>query len=369
MELPNTVNIIVAVTLLFTVILNPIIVLFHELGHGIIGAMLTKQKTSIYVGMLEFPGEIKTFRIGRIEFNLKNNPFSWQSGHCSFHYTNLSKFKYMLIVLAGPFSSLLICLIASYFFFTTSMNSIKVFTGTIFIGSLFQFIIDTIPNKNPISLSDGTTTYNDGQQLKLIIQGEASFSRHIFFGSYLPFYDKNSSYLNLLHIIENDDFLGNIKLLVEISNSKTWEEDSIRLMIDSDWRSQLGPLISYIASKKQIQDFPNYIWYAIRSGSWITPQLMAVLKYIGHDLTTGLSVIWEDGMSIDHANPLKDHVEKGPGDDSSRLGKLFNSAWGLSIETIPGITDEEYKITREKDFDDSNVIASEYFESLKRTFN
>ena len=152
---------------LILAIIMPFTVLFHELGHAIPALLMTKGKIAIYLGSYGDPNKSLHFNIGRLEFWSKYNPFTWRAGLCVPSSTDMSYNQRVLFILAGPFVSLIIALIACYITFTFNLHgSIKIIL-IIFLGSaIFDLYVNLKPSANPIALYDGTFAYNDGYRLK-----------------------------------------------------------------------------------------------------------------------------------------------------------------------------------------------------------
>jgi tetratricopeptide (TPR) repeat protein len=148
-------------------ITRPFTVLFHELGHAIPAIFMTRQQVSIYLGSYGDPKKSLNFAIGHLDVWFKYNPFSWQGGLCVPSAKEISIYKQIIITLTGPLSSFFIATIASYTSFTFDLHgSLKLILVVFFISSIFDLLINLIPNNTPIQLYNGSMIYNDGYKLR-----------------------------------------------------------------------------------------------------------------------------------------------------------------------------------------------------------
>lgn len=162
-----TVPLILLTLVLLIVITRPFTVLFHELGHGIPALLLTKDKVTLYIGSYGDPKQSLTFRIGRLEFFLKYNPFLWKLGLCVPHSKEVSMIRQIFITVLGPITSLFLGALCCYIAFAADFHgSIKVISAVFLGSSLFDFFVNILPRDEPIQIFDGSIVYNDGQQLR-----------------------------------------------------------------------------------------------------------------------------------------------------------------------------------------------------------
>lgn len=147
--------------------LRNLVVLLHEIGHAIPTLLLTRQKTTIFLGSYGIPPKGgRRFTIGKLEIWFTTD-FLWNTGMCSSEATNMSRRGQIIQTLCGP---LLPLAIAIPVFFGAGRFA----TNGVTLGLLFLFlviaVVDTcynlFPHDRPIRLTDGTVTYNDGKQLQ-----------------------------------------------------------------------------------------------------------------------------------------------------------------------------------------------------------
>lgn len=150
-------------------IARPLTVFFHEFGHAIPAILLTKQKVTIYVGSYGDPRRSVKLNTRMIEVYFRYNPFSWRLGLCIPTAKSISLNRQIIYTLTGPLTSLIIAAVACYFTFRYDLHGFLKLFLIVFLGSAFlDLLVNLIPNRTPIRLYDGTVTYNDGYNLKLL---------------------------------------------------------------------------------------------------------------------------------------------------------------------------------------------------------
>lgn len=143
---------------------------FHELGHAIPALMFCKGEVKMYVGSYGNKKNSRTIRLGRLTSILRFNIWDLQLGLCTHQAAN-SKLKALIILVGGPFLSLLIGVSLLLLLFSNSMSDGAKFVASIFmISSFWDFIINIIPNNSPVQLYDGSEVYNDGMQFKRLFR-------------------------------------------------------------------------------------------------------------------------------------------------------------------------------------------------------
>lgn len=157
--------------IVFVVFLRPISTLIHELGHGIPALLLTNEKVTLYLGSYGNPKNSFRINIGRLELFFRKNPFHWKLGLCKMYDERVSICNQILITLMGPLMSLVLAVAITYLVFYSDINedwkAILFFFG---ISVYFDFFANIIPRKEPINLHDGTSTFNDGQNILNLIK-------------------------------------------------------------------------------------------------------------------------------------------------------------------------------------------------------
>ncbi len=161
------------------------------MGHAIAGLILFDGDISIYLGSYGDPKKGIHFRIGRLIVHFKYDFISWNHGLCVSSHTSESRAKNFIFILAGPFNSLLIAGLCLYFLITPYYNDyFRLVCFFLTLSSMIDFIQNIYPNLIPIVLHNGTTTFNDGQQLKNIIFHNRKLKR---LAKLQEFYKENKS--------------------------------------------------------------------------------------------------------------------------------------------------------------------------------
>ncbi len=146
-------------------LLRPLTILIHELGHGIAALLLTNEKVTIYLGSYGDPDSYK-MEFGRLTFFLKLSLALWGKGACFPHQQNLSINRNLWITFFGPFASLLVGGTALYFAVITDLDGFaSVFVAVLLVSCILDFIFNMMPLSEPIRFHDGTLIYNDGMQI------------------------------------------------------------------------------------------------------------------------------------------------------------------------------------------------------------
>lgn len=189
------------------------------------------------------------------------------------------------------------------------------------------------------------------------------------FGCYESFYKSGLYYLKLLNLGSDDDVIDAIRLLSKLSEIDSWYDDTVNLLADNNWRSHLGPLVSYIASTIQSPPLEEAIWNAVCRGSWVIPQLIAGLAYRDFDFAEPLTTLLETGVNRQKGDPIVLHVETGPGNNRSRLGKTLNSLKGLGLLETLDIDQTAIDEIIIADIDRADVISNKWYEKISRLIN
>lgn len=138
----------------------------------------------------------------------------------------------------------------------------------------------------------------------------------------------STPYLSLLHL-HDDTVVKVIELIREATLEQHSEAAIIALMQDVNWRPHLvGSIAAYFrrSDLSRIQ-----MWRAMDAGSWVTPQIAAILSIICDDfveysierLAAGCRLTNDQEYSV--PNALERHVAQGPAGDHQRSAKMASS--------------------------------------------
>lgn len=212
--------------------------IFHELGHGISALLMTKQPVTIYIGSYGDKNNSLKIKLSYLEIWIKYNPFLWKIGICIFSLDQLSINKRIFITLSGPFASILIAIVASYFAFAYDLHGfLKLLFVIFFFLSIFDLIINLIPYSKPTRVINGIVVYNDGQQLKKLF-----------------FHKKFQVEINRgTELFNNQHFSEAAVCFNELLNKRFKDENIYRMAINSNIRSD-----NYIVAKEQTDELITY---------------------------------------------------------------------------------------------------------------
>lgn len=178
-----------------------------------------------------------------------------------------------------------------------------------------------------------------------------------------PIGDDSTPYLSLLHL-HHDRVANVIALISDAANSDDSESSIVSLLQDVDWRPHLvGAVANYF---RKFDSATAQIWRAVDSGSWVTPQLLAILSLIDEDflahsigrLTSGCPLSNDPDYSVEE--PLERHVAQGPSGSVHRSSKAAASL--LTLLQIDSADDERVQeIERNGDLQD--LIATDVDQS------
>lgn len=158
-------------SILLVFLIRPITVIIHELGHALPALLLTKGDVEVYIGSYGETKDAHCFRLGRLKMTFKYNPIIWKVGICKYTDLKVGIWSQLVIVLLGPLTSLICGIICLYLFFTYPGSSrFMLFLMFFLVSFMLDFYWNIIPNKTPISLADGSATFNDGEQLRQLIK-------------------------------------------------------------------------------------------------------------------------------------------------------------------------------------------------------
>jgi hypothetical protein len=183
-------------------------------------------------------------------------------------------------------------------------------------------------------------------------------------GCYNHFYSEGTRYLDLLHVSRGAGKSDSIQILRHITAHEMWAKDTKRLLKNNNWRDQLPPLVSYILRQEQNEEISAVIWEKIELGSWITPQLVAGLHLCKEDLEFDANRIVKAGVKKRDCDSVVGHVESGPGNLSSRLGKFVNSIVGIGLREIIELSDEDISALISQDFDNASMISRSWYDNM-----
>lgn len=146
--------------------LRNIVVVLHEIGHAIPTLLLTRRKTTIFLGSYGIPETNGArFSIGKLEVWFTKD-FLWNTGMCTAEAGSVSLRDKAILTLCGP---LLPLVVAVAVFFTAERyiydNVLFALLSLFMLLAFLDALYNLVPHDRPMRLTDGTFIFNDGKQL------------------------------------------------------------------------------------------------------------------------------------------------------------------------------------------------------------
>ncbi|WP_237706192.1 hypothetical protein [Ornithinibacillus scapharcae] len=144
---------------LFFILVVPVFVLLHEIGHGI-GALLTsKADIHIYLGQFS-EDNIENFKLGRFHLHIQ-----WSNVGYAYWGESLEKHQKIIALASGPLMSLFLALLFGQLTSLDLQNELRQFFSLSAIYNFFQFIITIIPITYPRWMAADEKLSSDGLQI------------------------------------------------------------------------------------------------------------------------------------------------------------------------------------------------------------
>jgi hypothetical protein len=149
----------------FTLIVLPLLILLHELGHAVPALLFTKSSVTMYLGSHGESVNMWRIQIGSLEVYLKRSIF-WRKGLCLYAGTGLSKAQQCVIILGGVMVSVLLAAFGFYGALAINLHgSVKLFMFLLFMYATFSVVTNLVPSRR-----GGIP--NDGLLLKMLLLGD-----------------------------------------------------------------------------------------------------------------------------------------------------------------------------------------------------
>ena len=146
-------------------------------------------------------------------------------------------------------------------------------------------------------------------------------------------------YPSLLNLVDDDRSTATLRVVQRANSRRGAERHRVDLLRASDWRVQLvGAAVTLMSPSASLV---TAAWSAIDSGSWVTPQIAAVLsradpKFLHaaiERLSNGCRAESSTLLAMD--NPIARHVAQGPGGVDDRAAKTASSLAALLMLDHP----------------------------------
>lgn len=202
--------------ILILLIVRPITTFVHELGHAIPALLFTKKEVIVYIGSYGDIDNSLVFELVRLKILFRYSITQWNMGLCT-HHGYPSFYQTMLIILGGPVFSLLMGLLFYYLIKAYPPNLFYTFAiAAILVSGFLDFMVNIIPQNNPIELDNGGLVMNDGSQFVHLLK-----TRN---------YPK--SYWDGIHLLEREQVDEGIEKLKETIDTGFKDIMAYRLIMD-----------------------------------------------------------------------------------------------------------------------------------------
>jgi len=180
----TTITILIGLFLAFLVT-SPFITIFHELGHAFAYLILTDPtKIDIYIGYYDDNGienkKAINFKVGKLYFHIKRSfPLTRGGGLCKSDKAETNYIKQIIILLAGPFFTVLSSILIGFVIFNINVHgSIKLFCALLIFFSINSLYINLYPRtKREAYLSNDLD--NDGSQFIFVKRLKKLYAEYI----------------------------------------------------------------------------------------------------------------------------------------------------------------------------------------------
>lgn len=160
--------------ILWLLVVRPIFVFLHELGHATFALIYTNHNVSIILGNQYYIENSLYLRIGRLNIWLHYMPPMWINGLCKVEIVNFPPMIMIFYVLGGILYELLFGVFLYIFLYSYGFHyEAFMFLFFIFVDVLIQLFF--FPK--PIKVIDGNYIFSDSKQLLHIIRNWKKYQR------------------------------------------------------------------------------------------------------------------------------------------------------------------------------------------------
>ena len=156
-------GIFIALSSIFLVLLmRSLTTLFHELGHALPALLFTEEGVEVFIGTYGAKDNCWHIDLGRLQLYLRLNLMDWKIGMCV-HNGEVQTWQNLIIVLAGPFASMLIAVPLLLLVILVDLPALSIGIMMIFFASaVIDLVVNLIPFGTGLQDDKGYTIYNDG---------------------------------------------------------------------------------------------------------------------------------------------------------------------------------------------------------------
>ncbi len=152
----------------FFLVMRPLTVFFHEMGHAVTVWLMTRKKVHVFIG--SYGNKDNSFLINFKDFSfyIFKNPLKWGRGMCESEEKRFSVNRHILYVFGGPAASLLLALFS--YFMISNTQFLTLFFIVLMVSSAIDFLINIFPSQKTVYISDGRSIFNDGKAIINLIR-------------------------------------------------------------------------------------------------------------------------------------------------------------------------------------------------------
>ncbi len=195
--------------LLIVAFLRSLTTLFHEFGHALPSLFFTDKNVNVFIGTHGDTHNCLHMGFGRLHVYFRFNIFNWNIGMCT-HVGVPEVWKNIIIVIAGPLASTMIAMPILYIISQGGLHQAWLFVLMAFVISAFiDLCVNLYPSSQAIYTQGGSTTYNDGYSLYLLIsrfflpQSYLDLEHELEKGNYDEFFNKGAALLEKGNVSKN----------------------------------------------------------------------------------------------------------------------------------------------------------------------
>ncbi|TXI96262.1 MAG: hypothetical protein E6Q35_08040 [Chryseobacterium cucumeris] len=153
---------------IFLILVRPLTVFFHEMGHAVTAWLVTRKKVHVFMGSYGDKDNSFLINFKDFSFYIFKNPLKWGRGLCESEEKRFSVNKHILYVFGGPAASLLLALLS--YLIISNTQFLTLFFIILMVSSAIDFLINIFPSHKPIYMSDGRLIFNDGKAIVNLIR-------------------------------------------------------------------------------------------------------------------------------------------------------------------------------------------------------
>lgn len=140
----------------FVLLVYPLLVLLHELGHAVPALLFTRARVAVYLGTYGDHDNSWRLRVGLLEIYLKKWTFFWSKGLCVPSSSDMTTTQQVLMTLGGVTVSLAIAVLGFYGALLFDWHgAVKLFLFLLTIFAVVTLITNLIPREYAGLASDG----------------------------------------------------------------------------------------------------------------------------------------------------------------------------------------------------------------------